>query len=70
MRLSMDWNRDCGKMQRFLNFLGVALYGKRQQRGRLAGKDTTCFPLRLAELLPACSGCDAWLIRLAKPAAR
>ena len=29
--------------------------------GWLAGKGTTRFLLRLAELLSACSGCDAWL---------
>ena len=74
----MGWNRKCGKMQRFLNFWGVALYGKRQRcagGARPAGlwfaaaatRRAARFLLWLTKLLFACSGCDA---RLSKSAGR
>ena len=77
MRLSMGWNRKCGKMQRLLNFWGVALYGKRQRGAggaRPAGlwfaaaatRRAARFLLWLAELLSAPFRCA----RLSKSAGR
>ena len=54
-----------------LKFLGRgSVWKKATARGRLAGNGATCFLLRLVELLPACSGCDAGLSGLVKSAAR
>ena len=54
-----------------LKFLGRgSVWKKAAARGRLARNGATCFLLRLVELLPACSGCDAGLSGLVKSAAR
>ena len=47
-----------------------SVWKKATARGRLARNGATCFLLRLVELLPACSGCDAGLSGLVKSAAR